>query len=178
MLRRLERARSSIVPTPPSSTVRPAASAKPRTCSSVIRDGIDSALESVISSTSAGPFAASASRSAPSISPGKSWEGAIGGGIAVLILATLSIVLGGDAMAGTFAARVQAVLGWPVLYAVLILIVAASVVGDLFESLLKRHVGAKDSGDLIPGHGGILDRIDSVLAALPVFALGKGLLGF
>ena len=56
--------------------------------------------------------------------------------------------------------------------------VLASVVGDLFESLLKRHVGAKDSGDLIPGHGGILDRIDGVLAALPVFALAKAWLGF
>ena len=67
-------------------------------------------------------------------------------------------------------------IGWLLLVATVA--VLASVLGDLFESLLKRHAGAKDSGNVIPGHGGVLDRIDGVLAALPVFALGKEIFGF
>ena len=108
---------------------------------------------------------------APSISPGKSWEGAIGGCIAVLVLATLSIMFAGDVLADTFPVRVQASLGWAALYQVLILIVAASVVGDLFESQLKRRAGMKDSSNLLPGHGGVLDRVDALVPVLPLAAL-------
>jgi phosphatidate cytidylyltransferase len=103
----------------------------------------------------------------PRISPNKTIEGLVGG-----MLAALVIALAAAPFAGATVAQLPAVA------LVVVVTVGFSVVGDLFESLLKRHVGAKDSGDLIPGHGGILDRIDSVLAALPVFALGKGLLGF
>lgn len=108
---------------------------------------------------------------APSISPGKSWEGAIGGGIAVLVLAALSVAFGGPAFANTFAARVQAAFGWPALLAILVLMVAASIVGDLFESQLKRRAGMKDSSNLLPGHGGVLDRIDALIPVLPLAAL-------
>jgi phosphatidate cytidylyltransferase len=108
---------------------------------------------------------------APSISPGKSWEGAIGGGIAALVIATLVIVFGGDTLANTFPVRVQASLGWAVTYLTLILIVAASIVGDLFESQLKRRAGMKDSSKLLPGHGGVLDRIDALVPVLPLAAL-------
>jgi phosphatidate cytidylyltransferase len=103
----------------------------------------------------------------PRISPNKTVEGFIGG-----MLASLAVALVAAPFAGATVAQL------PKVALVVAVTVGFSVVGDLFESLLKRHVGAKDSGDLIPGHGGILDRIDSVLAALPVFALGKGLLGF
>jgi len=108
---------------------------------------------------------------APSISPGKSWEGAIGGGIAVLVLASLSVLFGGDVFERTFAVRVQHAYGWAALLAVLVLMVAASVVGDLFESQLKRRAGMKDSSNLLPGHGGVLDRIDALIPVLPLAAL-------
>lgn len=104
---------------------------------------------------------------APRVSPNKTIEGLLGG----LALA-LAVAIGGAMMIGVDAAQL------PAIAAVALVAVLFSVVGDLFESLLKRHVGAKDSGDLIPGHGGVLDRLDGVLAALPVFALGKAWLGF
>ena len=94
---------------------------------------------------------------APRISPGKTWEGVIGGAVATLAWAAVG--------AGFFHGELLAWLG------VGVAVVGAAVVGDLFESALKRSRGVKDSGAILPGHGGVLDRIDSVLAAAPVFAL-------
>ena len=108
---------------------------------------------------------------APSISPGKSWEGAIGGGIAVLLISCLAVFFGGDSLSDTFTSKVYQKLGLAALAAVLVLIVAASVVGDLFESQLKRRAGIKDSSNLLPGHGGVLDRIDALIPVLPLAAL-------
>ena len=104
---------------------------------------------------------------APRISPNKTLEGLLGGLAAGMLVAAAGALLAGAGMAQL-----------PGVLVVAIFTVLFSVVGDLFESLLKRHVGAKDSGDVIPGHGGVLDRIDGVLAALPVFALGKEIFGF
>lgn len=93
---------------------------------------------------------------APSISPGKTWEGVAGAVIAVTLLSA-SLCLW---------------LNWSLwLMAGFIAIVVFSVVGDLFESLIKRHAGKKDSGNLLPGHGGVLDRIDGLTSTLPVVAL-------
>lgn len=105
----------------------------------------------------------------PRISPNKTVEGMVGGVVAGMIVALVAAPLANEAITMKQLVYVAIVAIWTILF---------SVVGDLFESLLKRHVGAKDSGNLIPGHGGVLDRIDSVLAALPVFALGKLLFGF
>jgi phosphatidate cytidylyltransferase len=101
-------------------------------------------------------------RLAPAVSPGKTWEGAVGG------LAASGIV----AVAG------GAWFGLPPEFLVLCLgAVAFSIVGDLTESLLKRFAGMKDSGTLFPGHGGVMDRIDSVTGAAPVLLLGLTFLG-
>ncbi|WP_374359719.1 phosphatidate cytidylyltransferase [Pseudoduganella danionis] len=110
---------------------------------------------------------------APSISPGKSWEGAIGGGIAVLLLASATVLLApaNPWLADTFAVKLQARFGWAIALLLLVVIVAASIVGDLFESQLKRRAGMKDSSNLLPGHGGVLDRIDALIPVLPLAAL-------
>jgi phosphatidate cytidylyltransferase len=113
---------------------------------------------------------------APSISPGKSWEGAIGGWIAVLVIAIATVLAAGSVplLQDTFAVKLQAKMGWGVTLAVLTVIVAASIIGDLFESMLKRRAGMKDSSNLLPGHGGVLDRIDALVPVLPVAALISG----
>ena len=100
---------------------------------------------------------------APTISPGKTWEGVAGAVVGVLIYGAL--VLSFSPLAGR--------LPWPlpVLALLLILLAAVSVMGDLFESLLKRRAGIKDSSNLLPGHGGVLDRIDALTSALPLAAL-------
>jgi phosphatidate cytidylyltransferase len=104
---------------------------------------------------------------APKVSPGKTWEGVYGGVALALVVA---------AIAGTWLFELQGVRWLPFLL-LCVAVVLYSIVGDLGESLLKREAGAKDSGTLLPGHGGLLDRIDSLLAALPAMALGLRWLG-
>jgi phosphatidate cytidylyltransferase len=100
------------------------------------------------------------SKLAPNVSPGKSWAG----------------FWGGLAVSNLFAVGVWFALGQPLLslgqlLTIAPLVFAVSVLGDLLESMVKRHRGVKDSGVILPGHGGILDRVDSLTAAAPVFAL-------
>jgi len=105
---------------------------------------------------------------APWLSPAKTWEGLFGGLLAGLMMGTLgTLVLIGS---GLWTLAAGATLG--------VLVAAFGVVGDLLESLLKRRSGRKDSGRLLPGHGGVLDRIDAMLAGIPVFVLGLIALGW
>lgn len=106
---------------------------------------------------------------APTISPGKSWEGAIGGGIAVLLIASASVHI--PVLADSFTVHLVARFGWWVTVALLVLLVATSITGDLFESMLKRRAGMKDSSQLLPGHGGVLDRVDALVPVLPLAML-------
>ncbi len=97
---------------------------------------------------------------APNVSPGKTWEGAVGGMLLALLIALLAT------------RWLAPVGGMPAYLSLVVLTVALSVLGDLLESLFKRVAAVKDSGDLLPGHGGVLDRIDSLTAAAPIFTLG------
>jgi phosphatidate cytidylyltransferase len=102
---------------------------------------------------------------APRISPGKTWEGVIGG-LAAVVLVGVAVRL--------YWLEIDVAVIIPFCLAVATL----SVVGDLTVSMFKRSAGLKDSGRVFPGHGGVLDRIDSVTAAAPLFALGIGWAGF
>jgi phosphatidate cytidylyltransferase len=101
---------------------------------------------------------------APNISPGKTWEGVIGGLSAVVVVLVLASV---------YWLHIDIAIVVPFCLAVATL----SIVGDLTVSMFKRNAGLKDSGTLFPGHGGVLDRIDSVAAAAPLFTLGISWMG-
>jgi len=94
---------------------------------------------------------------APAVSPGKTWSGAIGGLCSAVVISLI----------GLYWLDVSLIV-WIV---PMVCLIVLSIFGDLFESVLKRATGVKDSGTLLPGHGGVLDRIDALLAVLPVFAL-------
>lgn len=95
---------------------------------------------------------------APIVSPGKTWEGFAGGMFFQLLLIVGLVTVLPDVVLSS-------------LFILIIPVALYSVLGDLFESMLKRHSGVKDSSQLLPGHGGVLDRIDGIMAALPLFAL-------
>ena len=101
-------------------------------------------------------------RLAPRLSPGKTWEGVAAAALAAPMVGGLLAFQAGELHARSVVA----------LSALCLAVVAVSIVGDLFESLLKRRASVKDSGTLLPGHGGVLDRIDSLTAAAPIFYLG------
>jgi len=103
---------------------------------------------------------------APAISPGKTWEGVVGGlaGVQVYAIICASTI-------PALASRLEGGAAWLLYLSGGGLLCAVSIVGDLFESAVKRQASVKDSGTLLPGHGGVLDRIDSALAVLPVVAL-------
>jgi len=109
------------------------------------------------------------SKLAPSISPGKSWEG-VWGGVAGVVVLALAWVWGDRAFGASVPSLYSRLAGhgWWLLVIGAVFLAAMSVVGDLVESLIKRAAGAKDSSQLLPGHGGVLDRVDALLPTLPL----------
>ena len=101
----------------------------------------------------------------PSVSPGKSWEGLVGGLAVAVLVAVLVLPRLGDAFTVASAAVVALAAG------------GAGFIGDLVQSMVKRDLGVKDLGDVLPGHGGVLDRVDGILFALPVGYYGLALFG-
>jgi phosphatidate cytidylyltransferase len=106
---------------------------------------------------------------APTISPGKSWEGVWGGMAGVVVLALAWVWADAAAQPAVVSLYTRlAERGWWLLLIGVVFLAAMSVVGDLVESLIKRSAGAKDSSALLPGHGGVLDRVDALLPTLPI----------
>jgi phosphatidate cytidylyltransferase len=105
---------------------------------------------------------------APRISPGKTWEGAAG----AMVFVSIYALFWGVFSSGILPERLTGTpSGWLMLVGFMLLLAVLGVYGDLFESFLKRRAGVKDSGTLLPGHGGILDRVDALLPTMPVAAL-------
>ena len=110
---------------------------------------------------------------APNVSPGKTWEGVYGGLATTMLFAVIAgLILQSKTMMDL------SVKQWVLLFAITLAVTVVSVVGDLVESMVKRHRGIKDSSNLLPGHGGVMDRIDSMTAALPIFALAFSFAGW
>lgn len=107
---------------------------------------------------------------APRVSPGKTWEGAIGGVVAAAIWTTATAF-----MPGSFGELLAQRWSLPVVFLLAAALGAISIIGDLFESLLKRRAGVKDSSNLLPGHGGVFDRIDALLPVAPVAIMLTGM---
>lgn len=106
---------------------------------------------------------------APTVSPGKSWEGAVAGWLGVMVLAIAWMWLDARAPSDSPSIYTRLFTQWPwACWAVFTALSVASVVGDLTESLVKRSAGFKDSSQLLPGHGGVLDRVDALLPVLPL----------
>jgi phosphatidate cytidylyltransferase len=107
---------------------------------------------------------------APAISPGKSWAGVWSGMVGALLVAAAWLAIDAAGALGTesFYSIAANRFGFAGMALIVVFLVAMSVVGDLFESLVKRSAGAKDSSKLLPGHGGILDRVDGLLPVFPI----------